>query len=107
MPEDPGKSLALTVTATEPHQCIRAHKWPVRQDAAAREERGVKGHIGDRIVVHGPHAGDPDRVGTITGVRHDDGSPPFDVRWHDDGHEGLLFPGPDAVIQAKTPETGR
>ncbi len=69
----------------------------------------MKGHVGDRIVVRGPHAGDHDRVGTITALRHDDGSPPFVVRWLDDGHEGLLFPGPDTIIQppgAEHPEPG-
>jgi hypothetical protein len=26
------------------------------------------------------------------------GAPPFRVRWTDTGHEGLLFPGPDAEV---------
>lgn len=26
------------------------------------------------------------------------GAPPFKVRWTDTGHEGLLFPGPDAEV---------
>ena len=29
----------------------------------------------------------------------EDGGPPFVVRWEDDGHEGLFFPGSDAVIE--------
>ena len=28
----------------------------------------------------------------------EDGGPPYLVRWEEDGHEGLLFPGSDAVI---------
>lgn len=27
-------------------------------------------------------------------------SPPYVVKWHDDGHEGLVFPGQDARIEA-------
>jgi hypothetical protein len=32
-------------------------------------------------------------------VRHEDGSPPYVVRWSNTGQEGLIFPGPDAYIQ--------
>jgi len=64
--------------------------------------------VGDRIVVRGPHVGDPDRSGRIDEVRHDDGSPPYVVSW-DDGHQGLFFPGDDAFIQrtADTPAADR
>lgn len=27
-----------------------------------------------------------------------DGLPPFTVRWTDDGHEAIVFPGPDASV---------
>ena len=53
---------------------------------------------GDRIVVRGHHVGDADRTGEIIEVRHEDGSPPYLVRWSD-GHEGLFFPGDDAFVQ--------
>jgi Domain of unknown function (DUF1918) len=43
---------------------------------------------GDRLVIRSPQE-----------VRHADGSPPYVVRWSDTGHEGLVFPGPDAFIQ--------
>lgn len=54
--------------------------------------------VGDRLVVHSVHVGGPVRDGEIVEVRHADGSPPYVVRWSDTGHEGLVFPGPDAVI---------
>jgi len=41
----------------------------------------------------------PDRDAEVLEVRHADGSPPYVVRWSDTGHEGLVFPGPDAFIQ--------
>ncbi len=57
------------------------------------------GHIGDQLVVQGTHVGDHKRIGVITELRHNDGTPPYVVRWLDDGHEGLVFPGPDARIE--------
>jgi hypothetical protein len=54
--------------------------------------------VGDRIVVHGHRVGEPDRDGEILEVRGQEGSPPFVVRWADDGHESLLFPGSDVSI---------
>ena len=59
----------------------------------------MKAHVGDRVVVAGPHVGDARQVAVITEVRHPDGTPPYQVRWLADGHEGLLFPGPDARIE--------
>jgi len=54
---------------------------------------------GDRLVVHGLHVGDSGRDGEILEVEHEDGSPPYLVRWSDTGHEALVYPGPDAVVQ--------
>jgi hypothetical protein len=59
----------------------------------------VHGHVGDRLVLEGTHVGDPRRVGVIMEVRHDDGTPPYLVKWLDSGHEALVFPGPDAHVE--------
>jgi hypothetical protein len=59
----------------------------------------MKATIGDRLVLEGTHVGDHRRVGVITSVRHEDGSPPYVVRWLDDGHEALVYPGPDSRIE--------
>lgn len=64
----------------------------------------MKAHVGDRLVLEGTHVGDHRRIGVITELRHDDGTPPYVVRWLDDGHEALVFPGPDARIQPPTGE---
>ncbi|MEU6038210.1 DUF1918 domain-containing protein [Actinomadura sp. NPDC047616] len=58
----------------------------------------MKASVGDRLHVHAKLVGQPDRVGEIIEVRGPDGGPPYVVRF-EDGHEGLCFPGPDAVIE--------
>jgi len=55
--------------------------------------------VGDRLVVHSAHVDERVRHGEIIEVRHEDGSPPYVVRWIDDGHEALVYPGPDATIE--------
>ncbi len=55
--------------------------------------------VGDRLIVHGLHVDDAVRDGEILEVRGENGGPPYIVRWSDDGHEGFVFPGPDATIQ--------
>ncbi len=54
--------------------------------------------VGDRLHVHGNMVGQPDRVGEIVEVHGTGGGPPYLVRF-EDGHTGLCFPGPDAVIE--------
>ena len=53
--------------------------------------------IGDEIVVHARHVGEPDRRGTITGTRGPDGAPPFAVTW-DDGKQVVFFPSADCTV---------
>ena len=55
--------------------------------------------VGDRLVVHNVHVGEKGRDGEILEVHGEDGGPPYLVRWSDNGHESLFFPGPDAVVQ--------
>ena len=54
--------------------------------------------VGDRLHVHGNIVGHPERTGEIVEVRGAGGEPPYLVRF-DDGHTGLVFPGPDAIIE--------
>jgi hypothetical protein len=57
----------------------------------------MKACVGDHLVVD---AGDPagDRVGLVIGVQHEDGTPPYVIKWLSDGHVALVFPGPYARI---------
>ena len=54
--------------------------------------------VGEVLVLKSHHVGEPDRTGEILEVRGEQGGPPYLVRF-DDGHEGLVFPGSDAVVQ--------
>jgi hypothetical protein len=53
---------------------------------------------GDRLVVHAHHQGDRERDAEILDVLGADG-PPYRVRWQDDGHESILYPGADVFIE--------
>ncbi|MEU8652460.1 pyridoxamine 5'-phosphate oxidase family protein [Streptomyces sp. NPDC048737] len=55
-------------------------------------------HVGDRLIVESPATGVVRRDGEIVGLHHQDGTPPYDVRWSDTGDITLVFPGPDAHV---------
>jgi hypothetical protein len=59
----------------------------------------MKAQIGDRVVVEGTNLGDRRRVGVVVRLRHPDGTPPYVVRWLDDDHESLMFPGPTTHVE--------
>jgi hypothetical protein len=61
--------------------------------------------VGDRLVIRGHRVGDPERDAKILEIRGSDGAPPYLVRWSDDGHESLMFPGSDAFIQHFEPRS--
>jgi hypothetical protein len=50
------------------------------------------------LFVHGRIVGQRDRKAEIIDVRGADGAPPYLVRY-DDGHQAVVFPGPDAVVE--------
>ena len=62
--------------------------------------------VGDWLVVRSHTEGSPDRHAEILETGHD-GSPPFTVRWDDDDHEGIVFPGPDAQIVSAAEQAAR
>ena len=59
----------------------------------------MKAQVGDRLVFEGVRVGDRRRVCEVIGVTHPDGTPPYTVRWLDDGHESLVFPGSEAHLE--------
>lgn len=59
----------------------------------------MKAITGDRLVIRGHRVGEHRRVGVILEVRGEGGEPPFLVKWLDDEHEGLVFPGADASVE--------
>ena len=58
----------------------------------------MQAKVGDKIVVKGNRQGQVDREAVVIEVRGSDGAPPYVVRWSD-GHEGLYFPGSDALVE--------
>ena len=57
----------------------------------------MRANVGDRLVVEGHTDTEPRKSAEVLEVRGEDGGPPFLVKW-EDGHEGLVFPGPDAHV---------
>ncbi|WP_073951331.1 pyridoxamine 5'-phosphate oxidase family protein [Streptomyces kebangsaanensis] len=64
----------------------------------------MRAQLGDRLVVESPVTGVVRRDGEIVGLHHDDGTPPYDVRWSDTGEVTVVFPGPDAHIRHRQRE---
>ncbi|MFJ7904694.1 DUF1918 domain-containing protein [Streptomyces sp. NPDC096198] len=69
------------------------------KNAKAGPGTSMRARVGDEIVVRGTAAGVVARDGEIVGLHHEDGSPPYDVRWAEDGRLTLYFPGPDAYVR--------
>lgn len=62
----------------------------------------MNAHIGDRLILEGTRVGSDHRTAVITALHHPDGTPPYEVRWLDDGRTTLIFPGPEARIEPAT-----
>lgn len=60
----------------------------------------MRAELGDQLVVESPALGATRRDGEIVGLRHADGTPPYEVRWSDTNEVSLVFPGPDAHIRS-------
>jgi hypothetical protein len=63
----------------------------------------VKANVGDRLILEPTHPGSPRRIGVVVALHHDDGTPPYTVRWLDDEHEAFVYPGLDARIEPGHP----
>jgi hypothetical protein len=65
-------------------------------------------HIGDRLVLEGTHVGDARRVAVVVALLHDDGSPPYQVRWVGSDRTTVIYPGAQARIErADDPASGK
>lgn len=58
----------------------------------------MRAAVGDRLHIHGRNVGNADHLGEILEVRGADGAPPYLVKFND-GHESLVVPGPDCVVE--------
>lgn len=61
----------------------------------------MRAHPGDIIIAKSHQIGQPDQEAEVLTVRGEKGGPPFVVRWLSDGHEGLYFPGSDAIVRTR------
>jgi Domain of unknown function (DUF1876)/Domain of unknown function (DUF1918) len=61
----------------------------------------MKAQVGDRIILAGTRVDDPVRDGEVLEVKGRDGGAPYTVRWSD-GHTGLVYPGPGAVMRVES-----
>lgn len=59
--------------------------------------------VGDRVRLKGRAVGMKEQVGKIVEVLGPQGEPPYRVRF-ENGHETLISPGPDDVIEPRSPE---
>ncbi|HEX7658992.1 MAG TPA: DUF1918 domain-containing protein [Pseudonocardiaceae bacterium] len=59
----------------------------------------MRAKVGDQLHVHGRVVGVRERQGEIVEVRGAHGEPPYRVRFTD-GHEELIFPGPDCEVES-------
>ncbi|MFJ5924753.1 DUF1918 domain-containing protein [Kitasatospora sp. NPDC092948] len=62
--------------------------------------------VGDHVHMFSRSVGMTDRKGEIVEVRGADGEPPYVVRF-EDGHEGLVYPGPDCLVEHRLAEEQR
>jgi hypothetical protein len=53
----------------------------------------MEAKVGDEIVVDGLNTGDPSREGEILEVLNTGGVVHYRVRWDDNGHEAIFYPG--------------
>ena len=58
----------------------------------------MEAHVGDTIIVHSTHQGEPERTGEVIGCHEPDGGPPYTVRWAPDGHTALFYPAGTAAV---------
>lgn len=63
----------------------------------------MKAQIGDWIVVESGSLGQGRRIGRIIALRHEDGTPPYEVVWTDTDKTSVVYPGPDMHVVATPP----
>jgi len=67
----------------------------------------LRASAGDRLVVGAHYLGEPPRDAEILEVLGENGGPPYRVRWEDDSHESIVFPGPDTFVEHFERPAGR
>ena len=58
----------------------------------------MRAAIGDRLHVHSRSVGQTPQLAEVVEVQGENGAPPYRVRY-ENGHEALIFPGPDCTVE--------
>ena len=61
----------------------------------------MRTNVGDRVRIHGRAVGMAERTGQVIEIRGPDDHQLLVVRF-DDGHESLVYPGPDLTVVRST-----
>lgn len=118
---DGGGPAARPRGSAEPSsRAVARRAWDVGNSRHSEETAAImRAQLGDQLVVESPATGVTRRDGEVVGLHHEDGTPPYDVRWSDTDEVTLVFPGPDAHIRhiehrpgsahepSRPPRTGR
>lgn len=67
----------------------------------------MQSEVGDELVVDSLRVGEPARKGEILEVRVENGREHYVIRWDDNGHETLFFPGPTSHVLPTHPDGSR
>lgn len=65
----------------------------------------MRAKSGDQLVIQGHRVGDHEKYAEILEVRGTKEEPSYFVRWAADGHESVVYPGSDAVIERRSKRT--
>ena len=68
---------------------------------ASTPKRVGSPRAGDRIVIRAHHQGQTERTGEILEVIGD-ARPHYRVRWLDDEHESIVYPGDDVYVEHRS-----
>jgi hypothetical protein len=68
----------------------------------AQTENGLRGHVGDLVVVEGHRVGQGRRIGEILEVLGEAGHEHYRIRWETD-RESVFYPSSDSTIQHGKP----
>lgn len=66
----------------------------------------MKAQVGDKLILESHQLDVARRTAIVLRLEHEDGSPPYWVRWLDTGHEALFFPGPGCHVEITAPAGG-
>jgi hypothetical protein len=102
-------TIVVAIAASHPVPRALRARASRRHDSGSRyrESDKLKGMIlmqakvGDRLVVLSRHLDEHLRSGEIVEVHGTDGAPPYVVKWADEEHTALIFPGPDAHVEPR------